>query len=140
MHGQGFSLCSQPSLTASLLLLGPCCPHSVARTRSHTTCLSSPEPVSTKFGLRCLAGQRCQLCLLPTDYRCQAPFLLPRLREMPVLERRERSRAPADKSARQKGLVSIDRSMVAALLSTTPRLKHKSSTSDLAPQHCRSSC
>jgi hypothetical protein len=35
-----------------------------------------------------------------------------------------------------QGLVSIDRSMVAALLSTTPRLTPKSSTNDLAPLHC----
>ena len=35
-----------------------------------------------------------------------------------------------------KGLVSIDRSKAAALLSTTPRLKPRSSTNDLAPLHC----
>ena len=35
-----------------------------------------------------------------------------------------------------QGLVSIDRSMVAALLSTTPRLAPRSSANDLAPQHC----
>ena len=35
-----------------------------------------------------------------------------------------------------KGLVSIDRSEITALLSTTPRLKTRSSTNDLAPQHC----
>ena len=35
-----------------------------------------------------------------------------------------------------QGLVSIDRSMVAALLSTTPRLTPRSSTNDLAPLHC----
>ena len=35
-----------------------------------------------------------------------------------------------------KGLVSIDRNENAALLSTTPRLRPKSSTSDLAPLHC----
>ena len=34
-----------------------------------------------------------------------------------------------------KGLVSIDRSKVAALLSTTPRLQTRSSTNDLAPLH-----
>ena len=35
-----------------------------------------------------------------------------------------------------QGLVSIDRSMVAALLSTTPRLTPRSSANDLAPLHC----
>jgi hypothetical protein len=35
-----------------------------------------------------------------------------------------------------KGLVSIDRREITALLSTTPRLKTRSSTNDLAPQHC----
>ena len=35
-----------------------------------------------------------------------------------------------------KGLVSIDRSKAAALLSTTPRLQPRSSTNDLAPLHC----
>ncbi len=35
-----------------------------------------------------------------------------------------------------KGLVSIDRSEAAALLSTTPRLRPRSSTNDLAPLHC----
>jgi hypothetical protein len=35
-----------------------------------------------------------------------------------------------------KGLVSIDRREITALLSTTPRLKPRSSTNDLAPQHC----
>ena len=35
-----------------------------------------------------------------------------------------------------QGLVSIDRSMVAALLSTTPRLTPRSSANDLAPRHC----
>ena len=34
------------------------------------------------------------------------------------------------------GLVSTDRSVVAALLSTTPRPVTKSSANDLAPQHC----
>ena len=34
------------------------------------------------------------------------------------------------------GLVSIDRSKAAALLNTTPRLKPRSSTNDLAPLHC----
>lgn len=38
----------------------------------------------------------------------------------------------ADKSNSRKGLVSIDRSEVAALLSTTPRPKPRSSTNDLA--------
>ena len=36
-----------------------------------------------------------------------------------------------------KGLVSIDRSEAAALLSTTPRLRPKSSTNDFAPLHCK---
>ncbi len=35
-----------------------------------------------------------------------------------------------------KGLVSIDRSEAAALLSTTPRLRPRSSANDLAPLHC----
>ena len=35
-----------------------------------------------------------------------------------------------------QGLVSIDRSEAAALLSTTPRLRRRSSTNDLAPLHC----
>ena len=35
-----------------------------------------------------------------------------------------------------KGLVSTDRSEAAALLSTTPRLRPRSSTNDLAPPHC----
>ena len=35
-----------------------------------------------------------------------------------------------------QGLVSIDRSVVAALLSTTPRLTPRSSANDLAPLHC----
>ena len=34
------------------------------------------------------------------------------------------------------GLVSIDRSKATALLNTTPRLKPRSSTNDLAPLHC----
>ena len=34
-----------------------------------------------------------------------------------------------------KGLVSIDRSEAAALLGTTPRLRPRSSTNDLAPLH-----
>ena len=38
-----------------------------------------------------------------------------------------------DKSSSQKGWVSIDRSMVAALPSTTPRPAHKSSTDGLGP-------
>ena len=35
-----------------------------------------------------------------------------------------------------KGLVSIDRSEAAALLSTTPRLRTRSSTNDFAPLRC----
>jgi hypothetical protein len=35
-----------------------------------------------------------------------------------------------------KGLVSIDRSVVAALLSTTPRPRARSSTNDFTPPHC----
>ena len=35
-----------------------------------------------------------------------------------------------------QGLVSIDRGEAAALLSTTPRLRRRSSTNDLAPLHC----
>ena len=42
-----------------------------------------------------------------------------------------------DKSSSQKGWVSIDRSMVAALPSTTPRPAHKSSTDDLGPPLCQ---
>ena len=42
----------------------------------------------------------------------------------------------ADKSASRKGLVSIDRSEAAALLSTTPRLRTRSSTNDFAPLRC----
>ena len=38
--------------------------------------------------------------------------------------------------SQSKGLVSIDRSEAAALLSTTPRLRPRSSTNDLAPLHC----
>ena len=41
-----------------------------------------------------------------------------------------------DKSPSQKGWVSIDRSVVAALPSTTPRPVHKSSTDDLGPPLC----
>ena len=41
-----------------------------------------------------------------------------------------------DKSSSQKGWVSIDRSMVAALPSTTPRPAHKSSTDDLGSALC----
>lgn len=42
-----------------------------------------------------------------------------------------------DKSSSQKGWVSIDRSVVAALPSTTPRPVHKSSTDDLGPPPCQ---
>ena len=42
-----------------------------------------------------------------------------------------------DKSSSQKGWVSIDRSVVAALPSTTPRPVHKSSTDDLGPPLCQ---
>ena len=42
-----------------------------------------------------------------------------------------------DKSSSQKGWVSIDRSVVAALPSTTPRPVHKSSTDDLGPPLCK---
>lgn len=38
--------------------------------------------------------------------------------------------------SQSKGLVSIDRSEAAALLSTTPRLRPRSSANDLAPLHC----
>ena len=41
-----------------------------------------------------------------------------------------------DKSSSQKGWVSIDRSVVAALPSTTPRPGHTSSTDDLGPPLC----
>ena len=41
----------------------------------------------------------------------------------------------ANKSSSQKGLVSTDRSKMTALLSTTPRLKPRSSTNDFAPLH-----
>ena len=41
-----------------------------------------------------------------------------------------------DKSSSQKGWVSIDRSVVAALPSTTPWPVHKSSTDDLGPPLC----
>ena len=37
--------------------------------------------------------------------------------------------------SQSKGLVSTDRSEVAALLSTTPRPRPRSSTNDLAPLH-----
>ena len=42
-----------------------------------------------------------------------------------------------DKSPSQKGWVSIDRSVVAALPSTTPRPVHKSSTDDLGHPLCQ---
>ena len=38
--------------------------------------------------------------------------------------------------SQSKGLVSINRSEAAALVSTTPRLRPRSSTNDLAPLHC----
>ena len=38
--------------------------------------------------------------------------------------------------SQSKGLVSIDRSEAAALLSTTPRLRPRSSANDLVPLHC----
>ena len=43
----------------------------------------------------------------------------------------------ADKSHSPKGLVSTDRSVVAALLSTTPRPRARSSTDDFTPTHRR---
>ena len=42
-----------------------------------------------------------------------------------------------DKSSSRKGWVSIDRSVVAALPSTTPRPVHKSSTDDLGSPLCQ---
>ena len=45
--------------------------------------------------------------------------------------------ADKDKSSSQRGWVSIDRGVIAALLSTTPRPVHKSSTDDLGPPLCQ---
>ena len=46
-------------------------------------------------------------------------------------------RADKDKSSIERGWVSIDRGVIAALLSTTPPTVHKSSTDDLGPPLCQ---
>ena len=45
--------------------------------------------------------------------------------------------ADKHKSSSQRGWVSIDRGVIAALLSTTPRPVHKSSTDNLGPPLCQ---
>ena len=45
--------------------------------------------------------------------------------------------ADKDKSSSQRGWVSRDRGVIAALLDTTPRPVHKSSTDDLGPPLCQ---
>lgn len=58
-----------------------------------------------------------------------------RLRRDPKNSSTKMCPSEANKSSSQKGLVSTDRSKMTALLSTTPRLKPRSSTNDFAPLH-----
>ena len=75
-----------------------------------------------------LTKQKRQSRQLSTKREATLPFQPKRLDDLSSWQ---------DKSSSQKGWVSIDRSMVAALPSTTPRPAHKSSTDDLGPPLCQ---
>lgn len=82
---------------------------------------SPDELLASQFGLGVEAEQ-------PTRSRSRP---VARTGDMPV---------QSGQISQSKGLVSIDRSVVAALLSTTPRPRPRSSTNDLAPLHRWDGC